>query len=206
MFDLPPPDPAFEFSVVSRGMSKGIAQTEGPQVILRGFLKSGPFEAGGQWKNVTSTTARGEAAAFLNASHTFGKLRLNAGAAYKFQTGVSGPTDSDSWEFTGGATAGFGKTSLRVTAIYSPDDLGSAKRSLYLEGGPTLELSKTIRASANIGRRERKNGDDYTSFNFGVTKTFVKAIVVDVRYYDTAQSDLGENFERRVVASVRVTL
>jgi uncharacterized protein (TIGR02001 family) len=205
MFDLPPPDPAFEFSVASRGMSKGIAQTEGPQVILRGLAKSGPFEAGGQWKNVTSSTARGEAAAFINASHSFGKLRLNAGAAYKFQTGVTGPTDSESWEFTGGATASFGKVSLRATAIYSPDDLGSARRSLYLEGGPTLELSKTLRASANVGRRERKNGDDYTSFNLGVTKTFEKSIIADLRYYDTAQSELGENFEHRLVAALRVT-
>ena len=204
-FDLPPPDPAFEISVATRGMSKGIAQTEGPQVILRASGKSGPFEAGGQWKNVTSSTAHGEAAVFVNALHSFGKLRLNAGAAYKFQTGVEGPTDSNSWEFTGGATLGLGKVSMRATAIYSPDDLGSAKRSLYLEGGPSVELSKTLRASANVGRRERDGGDDYTSFNAGISKTIEKAIVADVRLYDTAQSELGENFERRLVASVRVT-
>ena len=34
MFDLPPPDPGIEFVVASRGMSKGIAQTDGPQALI----------------------------------------------------------------------------------------------------------------------------------------------------------------------------
>ena len=205
-FALPPPDPAFEFSIASRGMSKGIAQTDDePQIILRASGKSGPLEIGGQWKNVTSTSANGEAAAFVNANHSFGKLRLNGGVAYKFQTAVSGNPDADSFEFTAGANASFGKLALRATAIYSPDDLGSAKQSLYLEGGPALELTKTVRVSGNVGRRERDGAPDYTSFNFGVTKTIEKAIAADLRYYDTGQSDLGEPYERRIVASVRVT-
>ena len=95
MFGLPPPDPAFEFSVASRGMSKGIAQTDDePQALLKASGKSGPLEVGGQWKNVTSASAKGEAAVFVNANHAFGKLRLNAGVAYKFQTGVSGNPDT----------------------------------------------------------------------------------------------------------------
>jgi hypothetical protein len=205
-FALPPPDPAFEFSVASRGMSKGIAQTDDePQVILKATGKSGPLEIGGQWKNVTSTSAKGEAAVFVNASHAFGRLRLNGGAAYKFQTGVSGNPDGDSFEFTAGANAAFGKVAIRATAIYSPDDLGSAEQSLYVEGGPALELTKTLRASANVGRRERDGAPDYTSFNVGLSKTFEKSIVVDLRYYDTAQSDLGGQFKPRFVLSGRVT-
>ena len=74
-FDLPPPDPGFEISVASRGMSKGIAQTDGPQVIVRASARSGVLEAGGQWKNVSSDTAWGEAAIFVNANHSFGKFR-----------------------------------------------------------------------------------------------------------------------------------
>ena len=206
VFGLPPPDPAFEFSVASRGMSKGIAQTDDePQAVLKASAKSGPLEIGEQWKNVTSTSAKGEAAVFVNVNHAFGKLRLNGGAAYKFQTWVSGNPDADSFEFTTGANAAFGRVSLRAVAIYSPDDLGAAKQSLYLEGGPAFDLTKTTKASANIGRRERDGAPDYTSFNFGLSKTFEKSIVVDLRYYDTAQSDLGRQFKPRVVLSGRVT-
>lgn len=206
-FGLPPPDPAFEFSIASRGMSKGIAQTQDePQAILKASGKSGPLEIGGQWKNVTSTSAKGEAAIFLNASHTLGKLRINGGAAYKFQTGVSGNPDSDSFEFTAGANLGLGRLSLRATAIYSPDDLGSAGQSLYVEGGPAFEITKTIRLSGNVGRRERDGSPDYTSFNLGVTKTIARSIALDARYHDTVQSELGRQFKPRVVVSARVTL
>lgn len=206
LFGLPPPDPALEFSIASRGMSKGIAQTNGePQMLIRGSAKAGAAEAGGQWKNVTSTSATGEAAVFVNANHSLGAVRLNGGVSYKFQTGVSGNPDSDSFEFTAGANAAFGKVVLRATAIYSPDDLGSAEQSLYVEGGPTLELTKTLRASANAGRRERDGAPDYTSFNFGLAKTIEKNILVDVRYYDTAQSGQGAAFKPRVVVSGRVT-
>ena len=206
VFGLPPADPALEFSIASRGMSKGIAQTDGePQAVIKGSAKLGPFEAGGQWKNVTSASARGEAAAFLNANRNVGKLRLNGGIAYKFQTGVSGNPDSDSFEFTTGANIGLGRLALRATAIYSPDDLGAAKQSLYLEGGPAFDITKTLRVSGNAGQRDRDGAPDYTAFNFGVTKTIAKAIALDARYYDTAQSNLGYQFKPRLVVSARVT-
>lgn len=205
-FALPPPDPVLEFSIASRGMSKGIAQTrDEPQAIVKASGKSGPLELGAQWKNVTSSSAKGEAAIFANANHALGKLRLNGGIAYKFQTWTSGNPDSDSFEFTAGANASFGKLGLRATAIYSPDDLGSAEQSLYLEGGPSLELAKGLRASANIGRRERDGAADYTSFNAGLSQTIAKAILVELRYYDTAQSGLGWQYKPRVVLSGRVT-
>ncbi len=35
MFDLPPPEPGIEIVVASRGMSKGVAQTEGPQLVVK---------------------------------------------------------------------------------------------------------------------------------------------------------------------------
>ena len=35
IFDLPPPDPTLEISVASSGYSKGLAQTDGMQVLIR---------------------------------------------------------------------------------------------------------------------------------------------------------------------------
>ena len=73
MFDLPPPDPGIEFVVASRGMSKGIAQTEGPQVVVKPFVQMGPVQLGAQWKNVSSAVAGGESAIFANASPKLGR-------------------------------------------------------------------------------------------------------------------------------------
>lgn len=206
MWDLPPPDPGFEIVVASRGMSKGIAQTDGVQVIPKAFLQLGPVQVGGQWKNVSSPVADGEAAAFVNYAPKLGAFQLTLGAAYKFQTNVTGNPDDDSFEFTGAVSRKFGKVGLRAGAVYSPDDLGGARRSLYLEGGPSLDIRKTTRLSANIGRRSRRGGADYTSFNVGFSETLVKKLTVDLRYYDTAQSELGEVYRGRVVVSARLGL
>ena len=205
MFDLPPPDPGIEVVVASRGMSKGIAQTEGPQMIARPYVQVGPIQTGGQWKNISSAVAGGEASLFANVAPKVGDFQLNLGAAYKMQTGVTEPTDDKSWEFTGSISRKFNRLSLRVQAIYSPDDLGGAKRSLYVEGGPSFDLNKTTRISANLGRRDRVQGDDYTSFNAGITKTIFKGFSLDGRFYGTNKSDLGEFLEDRFVISARMS-
>ena len=206
MWDLPPPDPGFAILVASRGMSKGLAQTDGGQVIPKAYLQVGNVQVGGQWKNVTSPVADGEAAAFVTYAPKVGPYQLSIGGAYKFQTNVKGETDDKSWEFTGSASRKFGKLTLKASAVYSPDDLGGSRRSLYLEGGPSFEIDSTTRVSANIGRRSRVAGVDFTSFNAGISKTLFKKATFDLRYYDTAQSRLGEIYHGRLVLSGKLAL
>ena len=206
MWDLPPPEPGFEILVASRGMSKGVAQTDGVQVISKAYLQIGDVQVGGQWKNVASTVADGEAAAFVTYAPKVGPYQLSIGGTYKFQTNVKGETDDKSWEFTGSASRKFGKLTVKGSAVYSPDDLGSAGRSLCFEGGPSFEIDGTTRLSANIGRRSRVDGVDYTSFNAGISKTLFKKATFDLRYYDTAQSDLGEIYHGRLVFSGKLAL
>ena len=201
MWDLPPPDPGFEISVASRGMSKGVAQTDGVQFIPKAHLQIGDVQIGGQWKNVTSTVADGEAAVSVTYAPKVGPYQLSFGGAYKFQTNVKSETDDTSWEFTGSASRKFDRLTVKGSAVYSPDDLGTSGHSLYLEGGPSFEINGTTRVSANIGHRTREAGVDYTSFNAGISKTLFKKATFDLRYYDTAQSDLGEIYHGRVVLS-----
>jgi hypothetical protein len=40
-FGLPPADPGIELTVASHGMSKGLGQTEGPQIVPRAFARFG---------------------------------------------------------------------------------------------------------------------------------------------------------------------
>ena len=203
MFALPPFDPGVELVVSSRGMSKGVEQSDEPQVIPKVTLKVGDVQLGGQWKNVTSTAADGEAAAFATITHKFGAFAVTAGAAYKFQTNVKMRTDSKSFEFTGAVARSFGKVSAKISAVYSPDDVGKAKRSLYFEGGPAIDLTKTLRLSANLGRRSRENGPDYTAFNVGATKTLFRGFSLDLRLYQTNRANLGDIYKRRVIVAGR---
>ena len=192
-------------TVSSRGMSKGIEQADEPQNIPKIYLQVGKVQLGGQWKNVTSSTADGEAAAFVNWGPKLGKFQLALGVAYKFQTGATPGTDSNSFEFTGGATRKFDRLSLKLTAIYSPDDLGRTKHSLFVEGGPSFDLTKSLRLSANLGRRSRQGAPDYTAVNLGATKTLFRGFSLDFRYYQTNRANLGDIYRRRLVLAGRWT-
>ena len=61
-----------------------------------------------------------------------------------------------------------------------------------------------MKLSANLGRRERVGSPDYTSFNAGASIAPVRNLTIEARYYDTAQSELGEPFRHRFVASLRL--
>lgn len=203
-FDVPPPDPGIEIAIATRGMSKGIAQTDGGQLLGKGFLRFGSVQAGLQWKNVTASTYDGEGSVFVSASRRFGRLQLTGGVARKFATGIHGRTDSASWEFTAGATRKLGSVvAARVNAVFSPDDLGSARRSLFVEAGPVVQLRKGWTASAAIDRRNRQDGVDYTAWNAGIAK-LVGPVQVDVRYYDTNRSGAGDFYRGRVVGTVKL--
>jgi hypothetical protein len=205
MFDLPPPDPAFEILVASHGMSKGVGQTDGIQVIPKAWLQLGDVQAGAQWKNISSTAADGEAQAFVSGVRKLGAYQLTAGIAYKFQTGISGRSDADCFEFSGGVSRKWGRFALKLGAIYSPDDIGSAGRSLYVEGGPALDIGKATKVSANLGRRQRVGGADYSAWNLGVTHTVARRLGVDLRYYDTNRSKLDDPYRARLVVSGRLS-
>jgi uncharacterized protein (TIGR02001 family) len=206
MWDLPPPDPGIEISVATRGMSKGISQTDGVQFIPKAFIQFGSVQIGGQWKNLTSPVVDGEAATFISYSPKVGQWQLTFGVTYKFQTNVRAKIDDDCLELSFGASRKFGKVSIKTSGIYSPDDVGSARRSLYVESGVSYDLDKDTRLSVNVGHRSRVAGPNYTSFNAGVSRTALKGMTVDLRYYDTAQDELGESYRGRLVLSGRLAL
>ena len=57
---MPPSPPTIEISIASRGISKGLSQTRGPQAVVRAELPIGPIYVAAYAKNVTSTIADGE--------------------------------------------------------------------------------------------------------------------------------------------------
>jgi uncharacterized protein (TIGR02001 family) len=195
-----------EFTLSSHGMSKGISQSDGPQAFPKFTLKSGIFQAGAQWKNISHTSGGGEAQLFAGVSGKLAGFTLAGGAAYRFITDsriASG--NSGSWEFNASAARKFGPLGLRALALYAPDDFGAVGPSLYVEGGPSLTLPDGFSVSAAVGHRGRRGGADYTSFNAGVSKVVAKKMTLDLRYYDTDRNELGYVYAARAVGSVKVT-
>lgn len=204
MFDLPPPDPAIEVQLASRGYSKGLAQTEGGQLLVRGELASGPLFAQAYWKNVDSASASGEAGILIGARSTLGGIALRVTAAYKHQTGVSGATDEGAFEFAADISRQFGRLTPHFSLTWSPDDLGGTRHSVYAEASASVRLLGHTSLFASVGRRERSGGADYTAFSAGLSQQIGSHVTAELRWNDTARSALGDPYEGRAVAMLRV--
>ena len=202
-FGLPTPDPGFEISIASRGMSQGIAQTDGIQVIPRALVRIGAVQFGGQWRNVSSPNASGVAAFFMRISRSAGRARIDLGAAYRIRTGARANLDSRAWEFSAGARAVFGRSTLRLSAEYCPREFENGP-SLYLEGGAAFRLGAATNASVNLGRRQRAGGPDYATFNAGVTRALGQRLSLDARFYETNRGALGARYRGRIILSARL--
>jgi hypothetical protein len=182
---LPPPVPAFQLTLSSSGTSKGIAQTKGPQFVGRAELDSGPLYVAAYLKNVTSPSSDAEAGALVGVRTKVQGFNLAASATLRLAVDPTAGSDAKSLELAASVSRNIGRFTPLVSIIYSPDDLGSTKRSVYVEGGGSYAISKQLSASAAIGRRDRVIGANYTAWNAGLTWAPAKQFAFDARYYDT---------------------
>ena len=156
-----------------------------------------------QYKNISSPTAAGESAFGIGWKGKAAGFDIGASVAWKRLIGLDGQVDPDSWEFVPSVSRKFGPLTAKLSLTYSPNDLGRTGESAWVETGASWKLDGKTSLVANVGRREREGGTDYTAFNAGVTRTLFKGITADLRYYDSARSELGGPFEGRVVGTLR---
>lgn len=203
MFVLPPPVPAIEFNISSTGMSKGLAQTEGAQALVRGELAFGRVYVGGYAKNVTSSSAAGEAAALIGLRTRAAGFDLGASAAWKRAIDPAPGSDANGLEMNAFASRRFGQVTPRLSVTWSPNDVGSTGRTTFAELSASYRVAKTISASAGVGRRERTEGLDYTAWNAGVAWTAAKPVTLDLRYHATNRGS-DHPYKARLVGSARL--
>ncbi|HEX9931590.1 MAG TPA: porin [Allosphingosinicella sp.] len=203
MLDLPPPDPGIEMVIASRGISKGLAQTEGPQVLVRPEAAFGPFHVGGYAKNVTSPSLDGEAGPVAGFRTSAGGFDLNGSATLKLAVAPVEPTDGEALELTVSASRRFGAATPRLSLTWSPDDLGSTGRSTYAEASAAWKLGGAVTLNAAYALRERDGGADYRAFNAGIAYRLADPLTAELRWYDTDRSGLGEPYRGRLVGSLR---
>jgi hypothetical protein len=206
MLEIPPPDPGIEIVVASRGYSKGLAQTDGVQLRAQPELAFGPAYLAFYAKNVTSSSSEGEAGAIVGLRTRAGGFDLAASATWKMSIEPRGRTNDDALELVGSIGRRFGPVNARLSVTWSPNDLGATNETLWTEGNVSYSLCPSTSISAALGRRERDGGPDYSAFNLGVTQTLLPGLSADLRWYDTDRSGLGDAFERRLIASLRMRL
>lgn len=199
---LAAPVPIIEFNLSSTGMSKGLAQTTGPQFLARGELGFGTLFVGGYVKNVDSASSDGEAAALIGIRTKAAGLDLAASAAWKRAIDPAPGSDANALELSASANRKVGRVTPRVSVIWSPDDIGGTRETLFAEVGLSYRLSGSLSASAAFGHRHRGGGADYSAWNAGLAWNPVKQLSMDLRYYDTDGGDT-QPFRARAVLSAR---
>jgi uncharacterized protein (TIGR02001 family) len=199
---LPPPVPVIEFNLASTGMSKGIAQTKGPQALVRGELGFGALFVGAYVKNVSSSTTDGEAAALVGVRTKAAGLDLVASAAWKRAVDPAPGSDRNALEVSAAASRKIGRVTPRLSVVWSPDDLGGTRSTVFAEAGASYRFTPTLSASAAVGRRERQGGANYSAWNAGLTWDAWKHLTVDLRYYDT-DAGSAQPYRPRAVVSAR---
>lgn len=200
---LPPPDPAIEISIASTGMSKGISQTDGAQVVARGELAFGSAYVAALAKNLDSPSTEGELQLSTGARFKMGKADIAVSVAYKKWLDTTGQPDDEAAEFMVSASRTFGSVTPRIQLIYSPDDLGSTVHSTYVEAGIGWKPAARLTLSANAGRRRRGSGLGYAAYNVGAAYALNRHFTAELRLYDTNKSDIDDPYRRRLVALLR---
>lgn len=200
MGGLPQAVPVIQFVLSSRGMSKGIAQTTGPQLLARVEIDVGRTYAAAYAKNVNLATSDGEAGAVVGVRTRAAGFKLAASAALKHSIAPSPGSVSTAVELSGSVARTIGRLTPLVSAAWSPKDLGTTGRSLFVEAGASYAVASRIAASAAIGRRTRPGSFDYTAWNAGVAWTPATRLALDLRYYDT-DAGSAQPYRTRVVVA-----
>jgi len=204
-FGLPPPDPAIELFVASHGMTQGLSQSSGPQIIPRAYLRFGDVQLGAFWRNIDSPVANGIGVLFVRAGLKRRSTQADFVLLYRTRTGAHRPAMLHAWELDGTIRHSFGPFGVRMNAEYAPREFELGP-SLFVEIGPTFRLAEGVSLFANLGRRERRGAPEYTAINIGISGAVGKNLVLDGRYYATDRSRLGPRYHGRLVFSARLSL
>lgn len=204
MIDLPPPDPGIEIVLASRGVSKGLIQTDGVQLLVRPELAFGSAVVGAYAKNVTSATSDGEYGASAGLRRSVAGFSIAATATWKRLIDPLGPVDNDALELDFGASRRLGPVTLRAGLTWSPNDLGSTGETAWWESRLGWKVQDRVTLQAALGRRERDGGPDYTAFNAGLGIDLLSGVTAELRYYGTSRSALGDAFSDHLLGALRL--
>ena len=205
-FDLPPPVPTLEMNIASRGYSKGVAQTDGPQIVVRPEVTFGGLRIAAYGKNVTSSQFDGEIGVSIGYKIAFEKTELAGSATVKHLVDANPGADTSAIELNVSIARSWGAFKPKVGLTYSPDDLAATGRSAFWEAGSTYQLNKNFSLQAGIGIRSRTGGVDYTSFTAAATQSIGRRFTAEVRLYDTNRDGIGDYYGRRVIVSLRARI
>lgn len=199
-------DPQFDFQVgvASEYLGKGVAKSNG-EVAWSGQVEAtqGDFHA-----SVFVSTAELSQGADSEIVTTVGWAPEAVGFEWDFSVvnrdlpGTRAGVDANYWEYQADMSRAIGPVSGRLRVNYTPDGFAATKEAWWVEAQGSYKLTGKTRASAALGVRTAEGGAEYTAWNLGVKHKLTDGLSADLRWYDTDEHDLGENYDGRLVGAL----
>jgi uncharacterized protein (TIGR02001 family) len=201
------PQFAFTATAASNYIFRGVSQTENTAAIFgTARVTYDNFYAGIGMENVNfhnSTDAEYD----LSAGWTpvVAGFRLTLGVIRYGYINEPAHAPINTTELTGVALHDFGPLTFGLALNYTNNFFGSRHDGVYVEGRGAYRITPRLTASGALGRQSVDQGTNHTTWNAGVTYTFIKKIGLDLRYYDTDDHDLGKLYASHYVAAIKGT-
>lgn len=189
--------------------SKSVSKTQGEAYaygIVDWAPATGDFYISGSVEGVDASGADWETKLLIGWAPQFAGFDFDINAAHKWLVDPVAGTDGDAWEFTANMSRSIGPASARLQYQYSPDSTGSAGSFTWIEARVGWEFTPRLEATAAVGRREQRNGVDYTGWNIGATYALTRNLDLDVRWYDTDANAPGDRrYESALVGEISLS-
>ncbi|MDC7676014.1 TorF family putative porin [Asticcacaulis machinosus] len=193
-----------QINIGTEGVSKGISETDGNGQIVGALTASHKaFFVGVRAKNTTGSDGTdGQTQWFAGAKGDIAGFKASLQLLYKTNNNARPGTDDDFYEWQSDISRTFDKTTVKYTAVYSPDSSGSTEEAWWHDVSVAQKLTDKWTLSGCVGIRRLSPERDYTGYNLGATYAVTKQTGLDVRYYDTDKHEYGKRFGDRVVLTL----
>jgi uncharacterized protein (TIGR02001 family) len=187
--------------VASEGVTKGISDSNGnSQIVGEVMAHRGRFYGELKIKNIKSADGADTSIQSLYGFRPkLGPYALNLFITHRYFDGTRKGVDKEFVEYQADISRRFGKNTLRLTHMYTPDSSGRTKAATWSGLGLSRQLSKHVVVTGNYALRRTKPARNYKAYNLGLVWALGQDLSLDIRYFDTDRHDYGKRFEDRAV-------
>jgi uncharacterized protein (TIGR02001 family) len=180
------PEYSFNAAVTNDYVWRGFSQSDENFALQAGAdVTYGSFYAGTWASSVDfgdGTEAEWDFYAGFTAST--GAIDWDLGVTYYTYVGDPSNSDYNFVEFKIAASQTFDKLTIGGSVNYSPDFYGADDSATYVEMTGEYAVTDKWSISGGIGKQWLDVGDDYGTWNAGVSYAFTDNLALDVRYWD----------------------
>lgn len=194
--------------LASEYVGKGVGKSNG-EIAPFGSVEVGAGQAYATVFASTAELSQGSDAEIITTvgwRPTVGDVKFDLAILNRDLPGSRDGVDSNYFEYQADASRAFGRVTTRLRINYSPDGFAATREAWWIELQGSMALDSRTRASASIADRSADGGAEYTAWNAGVKRKLTDDVSLDVRWFDTADHDLGDAYEGRLVASLSLAL